>query len=830
MLSSYRVLDLTDHRGQLAGHILRSLGAEVLLIEPPGGSPGRKVGPFAGDDPGPERSLPFWAHNRGKQSVVLDLDTASGRDQLIELARGADVIIENEPVGAMSNRQLGYQDLAAVNEALVHVSITPFGENGPKAGWASSDLTLLAASGALALTGDKDRPPVRFGPAPQAWHHAAAEAAHAALIALYERDNHSGRGQHADVSVQQAANQIAASQMLTSPLEASITKRMAGGVVYGGIDVKLMWPCADGYVSVTFLFGAAIGPFTRRLMEWVCEDGFCDEATRDKNWIDYTMMLLDGREPLSEYERLRDQVLVHFFASKTKAELLEAALKRRVLVAPIATAADVLASPQLAARHYWERVDQGEAGTVTFPGAIAKPQATPLEPLGPSPRVGQHTEAVRSMPPRQPSVGVKGVAVKNDVAVKNGVGAASSSPPGGSALDGLKVLDLMWVMAGPAASRVLADYGAEVIRVESIHRIDTARTLAPFVGNEGDPEKSGLFNNLNGNKRGVALDLSNPLSHDVMLDLVSWADVVLDAFSPHGMGSLGLGHQALLELKPDLIVASTCLNGQTGPLSSLAGFGTMAAAMSGFFAICGWPDRAPCGPFGAYTDYVAPRYFLCTLLAALEHRRRSGQGQYIDFSQSEAAIHNLSSILLDFEVNGRVAERNGNDDDRFAPHGVYPSQGEDEWIAVVCETDQQWRALCTVLGDPAEHLTELTNRDRLGRRRELDALIAAWTATKPADLATDTLQARSIPAHPVANSKEMLVDPQLRHRHHFVQVPHAKLGTTWMEASRFALSRTPAIMWRAGPTLGEDTFEILSQTLGYDTDRIAELAAAGILE
>lgn len=815
MLSSYRVLDLTDHRGQLAGHILRSLGADVILIEPPTGLPARGVGPFLGDVAGPERSLPFWAHNRGKKSVVLDLDTDAGRERLLELVRGADVLIENEPVGAMANRRLNHEALAAVNEALVHVSVTPFGDSGPKAYWASSDLTLLAASGGLALTGDKDRPPVRFGPAPQAWHHAAAEAAQAALIALYERDNCSGRGQHADVSVQQAANQVAASQMLASPLAAAITKRMAGGVVYGGIDVRLMWPCADGHASVTFLFGAAIGPFTRRLMEWVYEEGFCDEATRDKNWVEYAMMLLDGREPVSEYERIRDQVLVDFFAAKPKAELLAAAVKRRVLIAPVATAADVRASPQLAARDYWETVDQGEAGTVAFPGAMAKPYATPLEPLTRSPLLGEHTAEVYGLGPRTPSVGVKD---------------ASNASATGSALAGLKVLDLMWVMAGPAASRVLADYGAEVIRVESMHRIDTARTLAPFVDNDGHPEKSGLFNNLNGNKHGLALDLTDALSHEVMLDLVRWADVVADAFSPRGMGSLGLGHEELLQLKPELIVASTCLNGQTGPLSSLAGFGTMAAAMSGFFYICGWPDRAPCGPFGAYTDYVAPRYFLCTLLAALEHRRRTGQGQYIDFSQSEAAIHNLSSILLDLEVNGRIAERRGNDDDRFAPHGVYPSLGEDEWVAVVAETNEQWRALCAVLGDPASRLADLTTEDRLGRRRELDELIAGWTATRPADVATDELQAVSVPAHPVANTTEMMADPQLRHRHHFVEVSHGKLGTTWMEGSRFALSRTPAVMWRAGPTAGEDTFKILSETLGYDTDRIAELAAAGILE
>ena len=206
------------------------------------------------------------------------------------------------------------------------------------------------------------------------------------------------------MSVQQAANQIAASQMLTAPLDATITRRMAGGVVYGGIDIKLMWPCADGYVSVTFLFGAAIGPFTRRLMEWVHEEGFCDEATRDKDWIEYAMMLLDGREPLAEYERVRDQVLVDFFASKTKAELLEGAVKRRVLIAPVATTADVLASPQLAVARLLGRPSTwAPHGPVTFPGALAKFEATPLEPLPRPPTVGEHTERGlrRPAPPRR---------------------------------------------------------------------------------------------------------------------------------------------------------------------------------------------------------------------------------------------------------------------------------------------------------------------------------------------------------------------------------------------------------------------------------------------
>jgi benzylsuccinate CoA-transferase BbsE subunit len=225
MLSSYQVLDLTDGRAQLAGHILRQLGAEVILVEPPGGSAARAVGPFAGDQPGPERSLRFWAHNRGKKSVVLDLDDAADADRFLGLVRRADVVIECEPVGPGARRPLRRDTLAAANERLVHVSVTPFGGDGLKAGWAASDLTLLAASGGLVLTGDKDRPPVRFGPAPQAWYHAAAEAAQAALIALYERDHHSGCGQHVDVSVQQAANQVAASHMQNVLLRSTVTQR-----------------------------------------------------------------------------------------------------------------------------------------------------------------------------------------------------------------------------------------------------------------------------------------------------------------------------------------------------------------------------------------------------------------------------------------------------------------------------------------------------------------------------------------------------------------------------------------------------------------------------
>jgi benzylsuccinate CoA-transferase BbsF subunit len=225
---------------------------------------------------------------------------------------------------------------------------------------------------------------------------------------------------------------------------------------------------------------------------------------------------------------------------------------------------------------------------------------------------------------------------------------------------------------------------------------------------------------------------------------------------------------------------------------------------------------------------VAPRFILPAFLAALDHRNRTGRGQYLDFSQLEASLHLLAPALLDYTVNGRVAERAGNDDLRFAPHGVYAGAGDDAWVAVACETEEQWRHLCTLLGRP--ELAGLDASARLARRRELDRLVSGWTADRSPSEAEKVLQDAGVPAHQMQNSGELAADPQLAHRQAFVEVAHAVHGTTWVENSRFRLSRTPALVDRAGPTFGEDVEYVLGELLGYDIDRIAELAAAEALE
>ena len=300
-------------------------------------------------------------------------------------------------------------------------------------------------------------------------------------------------------------------------------------------------------------------------------------------------------------------------------------------------------------------------------------------------------------------------------------------------LEDVKILDFMWVMAGPAGTRMLADYGAVIVRIESPNRVDTARTLGPSQNNTPGPDASGLFSNCNAGKFGITLDLGNPNSRDVVFDLVRWADVVTESFSPKAMRAWGFDYESLRKVKPDIIMLSTCLMGQSGPLSRIAGFGNMAAAISGFHNLTGWPDRKPAGPFGAYTDYVAPRFSAMALLGALDHHRRTGEGQYIDQSQAESALHFLTPAILDYTVNGRIESRAGNSDPRFAPHGVYPARGDDQWVAVVCTSDAQWRALASAmkrdsLRDDPRYATAAARLERREVEGEVGALLAGLVA------------------------------------------------------------------------------------------------------
>jgi crotonobetainyl-CoA:carnitine CoA-transferase CaiB-like acyl-CoA transferase len=394
MLSPYRVLDLTNERGLLCGQILGDLGADVIKVEPPGGSPARRIGPFYQDDPHLDSSLFWWAYNRNKRSITLDLTRSDGRTILCRLVETAHFLIESDLPGTLAAYGLDYDELAAINPGLVYVSITPFGQDGPKATYVDSDLIILAAGGPLVLTGDDDRAPVRIS-VPQAYLHASAEAAVAALIAHHERQR-SGLGQHVDVSAQQAVAQATQSGILAAALDQDEYQRLSGGVKLGSLIVRLVWPAQDGYVAILYLFGPALGPFTRRLMAWIYEEGFCDAATRDKDWIGFLNVLLITPEAVEEYERLK-QIVEEFTLTKTKAELMQGALERGLLIAPVTTVDEVVHSEQLAARDYWRLLGHPELGrAVRYPGAFAQFSTTPIAYRHRPPTVGEHNQAIYS--------------------------------------------------------------------------------------------------------------------------------------------------------------------------------------------------------------------------------------------------------------------------------------------------------------------------------------------------------------------------------------------------------------------------------------------------
>jgi crotonobetainyl-CoA:carnitine CoA-transferase CaiB-like acyl-CoA transferase len=760
MLSPCRVLDLSDDQGIFCSFVLAELGADVVCIEPPGGSKARRQGPFAG-------------------------------------------------LG------LGFAELARLNPALVYVSVTPFGQTGPKAGWAASDLTVSAASGALWLMGDEDRPPVRNS-VPQSFLHAGAEAAAATLVALHER-RRSGRGQHVDVSAQQAVTLATQSDIVSAAVNSAGASRTSGGGKVGELELRFSYPARDGHVSITHLFGRAFGPATARLMRVVCEDGFCDEELRDKDWIAIASLIIEGAEPVETHD-LAKAAIAAWTASKTKAELLEVAMERKILVAPASTMRDVVAFEHFAERGYFQPLERPDGGGATRQlGSFVRSADSPPPPARRAPRVGEH--AAELLAERR---------VPDPAAAPL---AAQPSEQADLPLTGVKILDFMWAIAGPAGTRMLADYGAEVVRVESASKQDPIRGGRPFVDRKFGRETGTLFHGCNASKLMLGLDLAKPESRDVVLDLVRWADVVCEAFTPGTMARLGFGYDALLEVNPDLIMLSTSLMGQTGPLAKFSGYGNLSAAIVGFHEMAGWSDREASGPYGAYTDYINPKLLASAILAALDQKHRTGKGVHLDLSQAEASLHFLAPAMLDTLVNDADPTRRGNRDDLLAPHGCYPVAGDDRWIAIAIEDDRGWQDLCRLLGREglAGDPRFATANQRRENAKDLDSAVAELTREHDGGELEAGLQGAGIACHTVQNSAAACSDPQLLARGHFVRLESGEAYTI-VEATRSKLSRTPARIRRGVPTLGRDNQEILEELLGYDQDRSSELAIAGVLE
>ncbi len=401
-------------------------------------------------------------------------------------------------------------------------------------------------------------------------------------------------------------------------------------------------------------------------------------------------------------------------------------------------------------------------------------------------------------------------------------------------LEGVRVLDFGWRAVAPLCARMLAWGGAEVIRIESATRHDGARQMPPVVPNalEGSFNASAWFNNFNSNKLSVSLNLGHPRGKEIAMSLVPLSDVVVENFSAGTMARMGFGYEVLSQLRPDIIMVSHSLTGLDGPWKHIKGHGPMAAAMAGMHHMTGYPDAAPINPAQAFTDYVVnPHHSAFAIMAALRHRRQTGQGQFIDLAQYESIAHTTGTSILDYTTSGRVQTRNGNRSHHVAPQGVYPCESipldgriEDRWCAISVTNDQEWQSLCIAIDRPdmASDQRYATFEGRKQLEGEIDGAISAWTADQKAEDVMLRLQAAGVGAGVVQNAKDLLADdPQIAHSGHYREVVHAETGESAYDGPPFSMSDTPLEI-RPAPLLGEHNDYLFRDLLNLSEDDITE--------
>ena len=386
-------------------------------------------------------------------------------------------------------------------------------------------------------------------------------------------------------------------------------------------------------------------------------------------------------------------------------------------------------------------------------------------------------------------------------------------------LKNIRILDFTWVLAGPYATRILADFGAEVIKVQ------------PLVPVEEDRFDRGYYNTWNRNKLGITLDLGKPQGMALARSLVSISDVVVENFAPRVMANWGLDYDSLKKVKPDIIMLGMSAMGNTGPWRDYTGFGPTIQSFSGITGLTSFPGRPPLGLGTSYADHIAGLTACLSLLGALEYRQRTGEGQYIDVSQVEAMASLLGDAVLAYQVSGSKIEPVGNGSTEAVPHGVYPCRGDDRWCAIAVFTDDEWQGFKRALGSPswAEDSRFSTLSRRLKNCGELDRLVERWTGQRTAEDVMTRLQREGVAAGVVQDAGDLARDPQLKERGFFIELDHPELGRTVSDASPIRLSDTPARYTRAAPALGQDNKYVYGELLGMSKKKLAELEEQGIV-
>ncbi|MEE8394930.1 MAG: CoA transferase, partial [bacterium] len=751
-LAPYRVVELPGADTALCGKMLADLGARVTKVEPPGGDPARLIAPLMPRAGGPV-SYAWLAYNRGKSTVTLELDSAAGLAALRELLADADFLVESFAPGTLERMGLGMEALHGLNPGLIVLSVTPFGQTGPYAAFAATDIVAPATGGYLNMIGEKGREPLRIG-LPQSFHQACGSAVTGGLIALFDR-HRTGRGQRVDVSAQHVfLPTVAMPYTYWDLLQTRVGREGAFRTRGGHAPLRTVYPCRDGHVAWTAQAGTLGERSLRRLIARVTEEGFGSPVLETTDW---------SRDAFAEMspEQVREAegCFVAFFAGKTRRQMFAIANETGVMMAPVNTVADLCADIQLEARGFWETV-AGESADLRFPGPPLRMSRTPLVQGALPPPAAQRAPAH----PAHPARGGGGPPLQGGAHhLAAGLSAGVDAPKSGLPLEGVKVLDFGTAIVGPLATRAFSDFGATVIKVESATHPDQLRIIAPYKDQEAGLDRTGYFQTVNAGKMSLALNLRLPKAREIALRLAAWADVVVETYTPRVLKDWQLDYQAISRVNPDVIMLSHCLQGQTGPRADLRGFGQLSAALTGLFSVTGYAGEQPLGPYAAYPDWVACHFTTAALLAALDHRRRTGEGQYIDQAQMESALQFIAPAILQYGAEGVVAGLVGNGDPNMAPHGAFRCKGEDAWCVLAVRHEQDWRALCGLLGDAA--LADDRRLATLAGRTEHEAHVAArlnpgFAEREPRE-AMAALQKAGIPAGYVARPDELFSDPQL---------------------------------------------------------------------
>ncbi|MFC1532482.1 CaiB/BaiF CoA transferase family protein [Thermodesulfobacteriota bacterium] len=392
--------------------------------------------------------------------------------------------------------------------------------------------------------------------------------------------------------------------------------------------------------------------------------------------------------------------------------------------------------------------------------------------------------------------------------------------------EGLKAVGFVQAGVGPFTLRVLANHGATVVRVESIKHIDNLRVTAPFRDNKPGINRSGYFNFPNSDKYSLALDMTHKRSAEIIKKLVTWADIIVENFSPGAMARRGLSYDDVKKINPGIIMISMSQQGQTGPHKLMAGYGSLLQGIAGFTQLTGWPDRTPALIDRSYPDMIAPRFGAIGLIAALDYKNRTGKGQYIDLSQYEGAVHFLAPTILDYSANNRIQVRAGNKHPSAVPHGAYRCKGDDRWCVIAVFTDSEWEVLCGVIGNPEWTKSELysTFRSRKQNEEKLNELIEKWTIDHEAEEVMGLLQDVGVMAGVVQTVDDLVErDPQLKHRRYFQRLEHPEMGETLYVRPNYVLSKTPAEIKMPAPCFGEHNEHVCREFLGLSEKEYDEL-------